>query len=137
MLKLTKRGKIWHIAGSIRGQRYRESTGTDSRPHAEALLAKRQTDIIDRATWGPERVSTFAEAITLYLQQGGEARFLTPLLDRWGDWRIAAITQVEVSNAANEIYPGRSAAYQVRAVFTPLSAVLRCVARRGRGSARW
>ena len=131
MLTLTRRGKIWHIAGSIRGRRYRESTGTDSRPHAEALLAKRQTEIIERATWGPERVSTFAEAITLYLQQGGEAKFLMPLLERWGDWRIADITQAEVSAAAHEIYPGWAASSHVRYVFTPLSAVIRCAARAG------
>jgi integrase len=131
MLKLAKRGKIWHICGSIRGQRYRESTGTHSRAHAEALLARRQTEIIERETWGQNRVTVFAEAVTLYLQQGGEARFLAPLLDRWGAKRLAEITQVEVSAAVHEIYPGRSAAYQVRAVFTPTSAVLRCAARAG------
>jgi integrase len=131
MLKLSRRGTIWHINGSIRGQRYRESTGTDSRAHAEALLARRQTEIIERETWGQNRITVFAEAVTHYLQQGGEARFLTPLLDRWGAKRLAEISQVEVSAAAHAIYPGRSAAYQVRAVFTPTSAVMRCAARAG------
>lgn len=101
MLKLTKRGKVWHITGSIRGVRYRESTGTDSRAHAEALLAKRQTEILDRETWGHHRVAVFAEAVTLYLQQGGEARFLEPLVDRWGTWRIGDITQSEVVRAVH------------------------------------
>ena len=53
------------------------------------------------------------------------------MLDRWGTWRIGDITQSEVVRAVHELYPGRSAAYQVRAVFTPLSAVLRCAARAG------
>ena len=131
MLKLIKRTKIWHITGSIRGVRYRETTGTSSLCHAEAILAKRQIEILDRATWGPKRIAGFAEAVTLYLQQGGEARFVHPLLARWGKWRIAEITQTDVVRAAHEIYPGRSAAYHIRAVFTPTSAILRCAARAG------
>src|SRR4026209_1671363 len=84
MLKLTQRGKTWHITGTLRGKRYRESTGTDSRPHAEALLSKRQSEILDRDVWGEKRTSLFAEAVVLYVEGGGEARFLKPLLDRWG-----------------------------------------------------
>ena len=131
MLKLTRRNQVWHITGSFRGHRYRESTGTRSRCHAEAILAKRQTEILDREIWGDKRVAYFEEAVTLYLQQGGEVRFVQPLLRRWGKRRIAEIAQSDVVHAAHEIYPGRSAAYHVRVVFTPTSAILRCAARAG------
>jgi integrase len=53
------------------------------------------------------------------------------LVERWGARRIVEITQRDVVGAAHEIYPGRSPAYHVRAVFTPTSAILRCAARAG------
>lgn len=131
MLKLSRRGETWHITGSIRGQRYRESTGTGSRSHAESILAKRQSQILDRETFGEARTSVFSEAVIHYVNQGGEARFLKPLILRWGDRRIADITQAEVSSAAHDLYPGRTAAWHVRAVFTPLNAIVRCAHRAG------
>jgi integrase len=133
MLRLVKRKNrpTWYIQGTIRGKRYRESTGTDSRPHAEAILAKRQSEILDRETFGEKRTAIFAQAVELYLDQGGEARFLSPLLERWGTTRIADITPADVARAAHEIYPGCSPAYQVRALYTPLNAVLRSAAKGG------
>ena len=133
MLELKRRGKkgTWQIKGSINGKRYRESTGTDSRTHAEAILAKRQAEILDRSVWGEARTSTFAEAVVYYLEKGGEARFLEPLLSRWGDKRIADIAESDVSRAAHQLYPGRTAAWHVRAVYTPLNAVIRRAHRGG------
>lgn len=133
MLKLIKRkgSKHYHITGTLRGERIRESTGTDSEPHAQVILAKRQSEILDRQTFGEKRTAIFAEAVELYLQQGGEARFLKPLLERWGLWRIADITQAEVSRAIHEMLPGRSPSYQIRAIITPLSAVVRCAHKAG------
>ncbi len=131
MLKLTQRGKTWHITGTLRGKRYRESTGTDSRPHAEALLSKRQSEILDRDVWGEKRTSLFAEAVVLYVEGGGEARFLKPLLDRWGSRRIEEITASEVAQAARDIYPARTAATLDRQLYTPLNAVLRKGAKAG------
>src|SRR5688572_27845113 len=133
MLKLIQRkgGKVWYITGTLRGARYRESTGTDSRPHAEAILSKRQSEILDREIFGEKRTSIFAEAVVLYIEGGGEARFLNPLLDRWGSWRIEQITASEVALAAREIYPARTAATLDRQLYTPLNAVLRKAAKAG------
>jgi integrase len=131
MLKLKKRGRagIYQIIGTVGGTHVRESTGTNSRPHAEAILAKREVEILDRAVWGSRRTSIFAEAVEHYLNVGGEARFLERLLDRWGTWKIADITDVEVAKAAHDLYPGRTAAYHVRAVYTPLQACLNAAAK--------
>ncbi len=84
MLKLIKRpdSPHWQITGTLRGIRVRESTGTDSRPHAEAVLAKRQQEILDRAVYGERHTATFAEAVNLYLDLGGDARYLAPLVER-------------------------------------------------------
>ncbi len=131
MLKLTQRGKAYYITGTLRGRRYRESTGTNSRPHAEALLAKRQSEILDRDVFGEKRTALFAEAVLMYVDGGGEARFLEPLLQRWGGWRIQDITASEVAQAARDIYPNRTAATLDRQLYTPLNAVLRKAAKAG------
>lgn len=129
MLKLRQRGPVWYITGTLKGCRYRESTGTDSRPHAEAILAKRQSEILDRAVWGEKRTAIFAEAVELYLTHGGEARFVMPLLNRWGTWKIEAITAAEVARASRELYPGRRAATIDRQLYTPLNSILRRAAK--------
>lgn len=131
MLKLVKRGKkgIYQIVGTVRGQRYRESTGLTSQPHAEALLAKRQTEILDRHTWGEERTTTFAEAVIHYLDQGGSGRFLEPLVEKFGNWRLSDITPLEVSKHAAEAHPSSGPQGINRQVYTPLIAVMRCAAR--------
>lgn len=133
MLKLKRRGKagIYQIVGTVCGSPVRESTGTNSEPHAQVILAKRQAEILDRHTWGEKRTAIFAEAVEHYLNVGGEARFLGKLLDRWGAWRISEITDVEVARGAHELYPGRSAAYHVRAVYTPVQACLRAAEKAG------
>ena len=131
MLRLTKRegSPHWQITGTLRGGRYRESTGTDSHPHAEAILAKRQSEILDRDVFGEKRTAIFAEAVEIYLQNGGEARFVGPLLERWGTWRIAEISASEVVKAAHELYPDRTAATLDRQLYTPLNSILRNAAR--------
>jgi integrase len=129
MLTLNQRGKTWHITGTLRGKRYRESTRTHSRAHAEALLSKRQNEILDRDVFGEKRTALFAEAVVLYVEGGGEARFLRPLLNRWGARRIEEITASEVAQAARDIYPGRTAATLDRQLYTPLNAVLRKAAK--------
>lgn len=128
MLKLTRRGKkgIWQIVGTVRGQRYRESTGLTSQPHAEALLAQRQKEILDRHTWGEERTTTFAEAVILYLDKGGSPRFLEPLVTKFGSYRLADITPLEVATYASKAHPRSGPQGINRQVYTPLISVLRC-----------
>jgi len=131
MLKLIRRpdSPHWQICGTLRGIRVRESTGTDSRSHAEAILTRRQQEILDRAVFGEQATATFAEAVNLYLDLGGEARYLAPLVERWGTWRLAAITPLEIARAGRELYPNSAASTLDRQLYTPVIAVLRDAAR--------
>lgn len=132
MLKLIRRGDSphWQITGSLQGHgRVRESTGTDSRAHAEAILAQRQKELLDRSVYGERATVTFAEAVNLYLDLGGEARFLAPLIERWGTWKLATITPLEVARAARDIYPGRKPATVARQLYTPVSSILTAAAK--------
>lgn len=124
-LRLYRRKKAgnWRIRGTIHGHRYDESTGVDSRAHAEAILAKRQKEIYDAAVVGVENRITFAEAAEMYLISGGEARFLAPLVEGLGDWRLIDITQREVNDLIAKRYPTTGTQGINRQVFTPLIAV--------------
>lgn len=137
MLKLwrrpdSKRG-IWRIRGTIGGTRYDESTGTDSRAHAETIRVRREAEILDRLTFGPERTTCFSEAVEIYLSGGGEARFLEPLVRAFGPRRLAAITQADVIAFIAQRY-ARTGPHGInRQVFTPLIAVYHAAHRAGLG----
>lgn len=131
ILKRRSDSAAWQISGTLRGVRVRESTRTHSRSHAEAILAKRQQEILDRAVFGETVTTTFAEAVNLYLDLGGEARYLEPLVTRWGTWRLASITPLEIARAGREIYPDCAAATLDRQIYTPVIAVLNEAARAG------
>lgn len=125
-LKLIKRGGSphFHITGTASGYRYRFSAQTDCRATAEALRLKTEREAAERRAHGDAAVSTFAACAIHYIRAGGEARYLEPLVKRWGEWRVAQITPAEIARAAHELYPGRTTAWHVRAVYTPTNAVL-------------
>lgn len=132
MLELKRRGKkgIFYIFGTLGGERIRESTKTASEPHAQAKLAKRQCEILDRLTFGEERTSTFDEAVDLHLTkkegtiQPYDAKYIKALSDKFGTWRIADITELEVSKWAKLTYPRCGPKGLNRQVYTPLIAIL-------------
>lgn len=127
-LKLFRRGKVWYVRGTIRGHRYDESTGTSSKPHAEAHRVNREREILDGEYLGT-KATLFAEAALLYMEKGGEARFLAPLIERWGASRLVDITPAEVSRFARERYAEFKPATVKRQLYTPLAAVMRAAHR--------
>lgn len=123
MLKLTrpKPQGNWYITGSLFGHRYRESTGTHSRAHAEAILTRRQKEILDAHALGRENTTTFSEAAEMYLLSGGEARFLAPLIERFGHMRLLDITQRDIIEYTRDMTTGPAGIN--RQIFTPMIAV--------------
>lgn len=132
-LKLIRRkgSPYFHIYGTASGYRYRLSTQTDRRETADALRLKLEREAAERRAKGDAAVSTIAQCAIYYVRQGGEARFLEPLVRRWGDWRVGDLTPAEITRAAHELYPERSPAWHVRAVFTPINAMLTAAAKAG------
>lgn len=138
MLKVQPRGKkgIYQVTGFIEGwpgRRIRESTGTTDKLEAhqykrdlEARLVKEWTD--EKEQKAKPVVYTFADAIELYLNKGGEKRYLIKLLERFGKKPLNEIGDVEVTQAAEDIYPGRSAATLNRQIYTPMTAIFRLAA---------
>jgi integrase len=130
-LRLYKRSNHWHLRGTLCGVRVRKSTGTSSREHAEAFRLKVEKEILDRHHFGPEKTATFAEAAVLYLESGGESRFMEPALNWFGMRRLRDITQSDIVRFAAETYPGVSAHALNRQAYTPVISVMRAAAKAG------
>jgi integrase len=130
-LKLVRRAKggPWYVRGSVRGSRYFESAGTHSKAHAEAFRVAREREILDREYHGEGKTATMAEAILVYVEKGGETRYLEPLLDRWGKTRLIDLTPSTVSKVARELYGHAGPATVKRQFYTPLNAVMRAAHR--------
>lgn len=137
MLKLVKRDwtPYWIIRGRIGGGRIEESTGTTDRARAEEVLSVRSTEIHRAAVFGPEATATFARAVNLYLDGGGEERFVAPLLKALGPRLLSSIGQEDVELVARKSYPRAAAATVNRQVVTPLRAILRIAEDAGLGRA--
>src|SRR5262249_51081008 len=67
----------------------------------------------------------FAAAAAAYMIAGGDPRFLGPLIKHFAHTPLDKMDQVQLDNAATEIYPDASAATRNRQVYTPVVAVLR------------
>jgi integrase len=147
-LKLLKRGKVYHLRGTVAGQLVRETTGTADRAQAEDYRDKRAAEIWQRRQIGEASVVTFDEAAAGYLTDrdpGNNDRrriarllgFFCPGYDapRAAASRFAVcskIGQTDVDRAVSAIV-GTTAApsTKVREVITPLTAILTYAARRG------
>lgn len=121
-LKLKKKGKTWHVDGYVNGERYRKSTGTTSREHAEAYRKERERDLEDRAY---HHSASFADALDIYLEKGGEDRYVQPLLDNLGATRLRDITPSVASALATKLYGHCQPLTVRRHFYTPLNAIMR------------
>lgn len=120
------RSTFWRVRGTEHGIPIDRSTKETSKPAALKWLVKWKADakresLSDRSA----KPLTFAGAAESYLNAGGEAQFLKPLALHFGERPIADITQADIDGAAVKLYPNGSAPTRNRAVYTPISAILR------------
>lgn len=130
-LKLTIRKGVWQVSGTVKiagrkaGVRVRESTGTSRLRDAEAYRDRIRQEVIDRETLGPGHALTFAGCVILYLSNGGEKRFIGPILERFGTTKITQLTADKVVEFANERFGHLAPASIKRFFYTPLNAAIR------------
>ena len=133
-LQLYQRGKTWWVSGTINGVRRRESTGHANRSEAQSWATRREFELDREAIYGAEAVFTFGAAIAMYIDGGGEQRFLLPLLDEWERRLMKDIHPGDIVDLANRLLPKASGATKNRQVITPVVAVFRHCAARGKCS---
>lgn len=130
-LKLVRRhgSRTWYIRGTVRGFAVDASTRTDNREAAEAIRIKEEIRLLERSVFGERATVTFLEAAVSFMEKGGEARFMDPLLKHFGTRKINAIGQTDIDAAAKALYPKGKPATRDRQVYAPMSAVLKHGAR--------
>ncbi len=130
-LKLIKRGSYWHLRGTVRGKTVRETTGCAQRPDAEEVRIKREAEIVERSLHGASATATFIEAAVMYLEAGGEARFVEPLTTYLGTTKLGRIDQAAIDRSTKALYPNAAPSTLNRQVYTPMAAILHFAAERG------
>ncbi|GBQ64912.1 prophage integrase [Ameyamaea chiangmaiensis NBRC 103196] len=127
-----------YVRGTVRGQGIFESTGTSDQKQAEAYRAKREAELWEESVYGKRAVVTFASAVTAYLE--AEQRSATTLthterlLNHFGRRKVDSIGQSDLDHAYKAILTKgaeASGATKIRAVLTPLRAILEFSAVRG------
>jgi integrase len=115
----------WQIRGSyLHVKRLFRSSGTPERKVAEQALKKLKRDI-ESGAFAQEAGPTFAGAVTSYLRAGGDDTFCRRLLEHFQMTPLARITQAAIDAAADALYPDSGPATRNRAVYTPVSAILK------------
>lgn len=130
--------KTLYIRGTVRGQSLFECTGTSDPDQAEAFRAKREAELWTESVYGKRATVTFAHAVTAYMEAEPRTEttrtHLRRLLLHFGTTKLENIGQHELDNAYKAILTkGTQAtgATKLRAVLTPLRAVLEFAAIRG------
>lgn len=128
-LKLIRRGQIYYLRGTVAGQRVYESTRIGDARAAEIYRVRREAEILERASLGRAASVTFAEAAVTYMESGGEARFLRPILEHFGPrFRLADMDNDAVNGCAKALHPNSAPSTINRQVITPISAVVNLAA---------
>jgi len=131
-LKIDQRDSgIWRIRGTFCGVRVDQSASTRSRQVADKIRAALENRILQESVSGPAAVVTFEESALAYMDAGGEARFLKPLLEYFAGRRVASITRADLDAAASAIYPDCAPSTWNRQALAPMSAVLNYAAAQG------
>lgn len=115
---------IFHIRGTVQGQRIDESSRTRVRAEAEAIRAQLEADLFKRAIYGAKSVVTFAELATIYMEAGKPNDHLADIIAEIGLMKGSDIDQSIVDALAKKLKPGCSPATLIRQVYTPVSAVM-------------
>jgi integrase len=140
-LYLERRGRMFYIRGTAgpKGRRVavNESTGTDRRELAEEELARREAEIFRAGVYGERAAVLFADAAASYQDakphlSAGDLKHLRRLVTHFAAAKLSAITQAACDRACRALVGAAATpATKLRAVITPLSAVLTHAARRG------
>jgi len=120
------RSPFWRVRGTEFGIYLDRSTQSRERREAQKFLAAWRDEAKRLSLSGPVKAPhSFASAALAYMQAGGETRFLTPLLEHFGETALGEIGQSQIDAAAVALYPRASAATRNRQVYSPVSAVMR------------
>lgn len=119
-----KSNGIYHAVGTVGNRRVRQSLGTRNKDQAQELCAQLEAKEWKRHSYGEESVRTFEDAAISYMEQGGERRFLAPLIRYFRGRNLNSIKPADIRETALKLYPKAAASTRNRQVIVPVRAVL-------------
>jgi integrase len=128
----------WRVDFRVEGRRVRRTLGIREKS-LRTLAVDRARDLY-RQCWNEavedakrEKSPTFKEAAELYVQRGGEARFLPRIVKHFGPrLRVDEISEIDMARAARILYPHAKPETVRRQLKVPIKAVLNFAAGRRR-----
>jgi integrase len=130
--------KNLYLRGTFLGQKIFESAGTGDQTIANALRVRRENDILTESLHGKRAVRTFADAAASYLEfeprTAATAEYVRKLLIHFRNAALAQVGQDALAGAFRAVLrDGQAAApaTKVRAVITPLNAIMEHAATMG------
>jgi integrase len=128
-----KRGATWWAKGRVEingravSEYIRESTGSPTESGAKDWIRERENAEIRRHHVGDEADAapfTFNDAVNLYAPDPDTAKYLIPIVLRFGELPVTSITALMIKEFAREHYPNNSTDSWRRWVITPARAVI-------------
>lgn len=116
----------WSIRGTHLGVYIDKSTRLSERRAAARVLAKWRSEI-ESGQLTKAGEPTFSEAALAYMENGGDRRFVGPLLLHFKDLPLWKMTQSAIDAAALAIYPKATPSTRNRQLYTPISAIMKHV----------
>ncbi len=131
-LEIIRRHKSrnWYLRGTVRGITVDETTGTDIWEKANEIRIKREAQLLENSIHGARKTATFLQAAVMYLEFGGESRYVEKIAKYFGSTKLDAINQTAIEVAAKKLYPRAGHSTLNRQVYTPVSAILKFAAKR-------
>jgi integrase len=118
------RTPYYYVRGTYLGVSVYRSTKTTSRAVAKKRLAAWKEEI-ERGCYANPDDPIFSRAAMNYVEAGGEARFVEPLISHFKDLPLVKIDQRALDRAALALYPDATPATRNRQVYSPAIAILR------------
>lgn len=118
---------IWHMRGTVAGVPVNETTGVHSEEHAKAIRDRREKEILDRAVYGREMMTTFQEAVDSYhtnvSRTNSTCRHLGPILKEFGPRKMREIKVADITELAKKLYPNAKNTTRNTNVINPIRTI--------------
>ncbi|MEN5103831.1 site-specific integrase [Brucella anthropi] len=114
----------YYVRGTHFGVAMDRSTKTTDKATAAKLL-KLWKEEIEAGVFRKPGEPTFLDAVTDYIAATHNERFIEPIVERIGHYRLADIDQQLIDTTAIALYPTASPATRNRQVYTVISAILK------------
>ena len=113
----------WRVRGTYLKCYVDQSTGACTEALAKKFL-KKVKDEIERGAFKKKDAIGFGAAAAAYMNAGGDATYLAPIIEYFKDKSLTEIDQIAIDNCAAALYPDVTAPTRCRQVYTPISAVM-------------